>query len=219
MIQKDYIMRMIEQLTAAIAKILKLGDTGKQEEAIKEMENAFSNTIGLNLPLLDSFSVDNIAEMFGISKDRASAGIKCLAAAKLLKLRADLLNVSEPQKYSDRYHKVLGFYIKGLSATENLEIDKDQYCSDVRQIEKELAPELTSSEKYALFELYRTIGQYDRAEELLFHLKSIQYPGITKTGISFFEDLQAIDDTVLISYGLTKGEVNETLNDFLKSER
>jgi hypothetical protein len=155
MIQKDYIMRMIEQLTAAIAKILKLGDTGKQEEAIKEIENAFSNTIGLNLPLLDSFSVESIAEMFGISKDRSSAGIKCLAAAKLLKLRADLLKTSEPQKYSERYHKILGLYIKGLSAIEGLEINIAEYCSDVHQIENELAGELTGSQRNALSDLYK----------------------------------------------------------------
>lgn len=57
MIQKDYIMRMIEQMAKALVKILLNKEAGHQEEAIKEVENAFMKTIGIDSVLLFSWTL------------------------------------------------------------------------------------------------------------------------------------------------------------------
>jgi hypothetical protein len=80
MIQKDYIMRMIEQMTKILARVLINREEGRREEALQEIENAFGKTVGIDPLLLDTLPIENIAEMFGILNDDSTGSVKCLVA-------------------------------------------------------------------------------------------------------------------------------------------
>ena len=88
MIQRDYIMRMIELMTKMFAKALFLKDEGKQDEALNILDNSLKETIGIDPLLLDTLPLKNITDLLGMSTDTSTGAIKCLLCGKLLKERA-----------------------------------------------------------------------------------------------------------------------------------
>jgi hypothetical protein len=190
MIQKDYIMRIIEQMGKILAKVLLDKEEGKQEEAIKEIDNSFGTLIGIDALLLKTLSYENVAELFGISKDKSTASMKCIIAAKLLREKSELLKDVQAEESIENLHKALGLYLKGLLNIGYTEIDMTGFINDVKMLENDLKGKLSTDEYYLLFEFYRDIKEYGKAENYLSHLKDANYPGIKKIGLEFFKDLE-----------------------------
>jgi hypothetical protein len=148
MIQKDFIMRMIQQLTKMLAKILLLKEQGNQKEALIEVENAVRNTIGIDPELLDSLSIESISELFGISMDPSAGSIKCIVTGRLLKEKAEIFSSINDAKSKEYYHKALGLYLKGILNIGYTEIDLTSYYSDVKEIDQILGKLISTEETY-----------------------------------------------------------------------
>ncbi|AIQ54868.1 DUF6483 family protein [Paenibacillus sp. FSL R7-0331] len=64
MFRRDYIVRMIEDMTAMVAKVMTLKQEKKTTEALWEVDEQFNRHFRLNSRLLNSLSVEDMIEMF-----------------------------------------------------------------------------------------------------------------------------------------------------------
>ena len=218
MIRKDFIMRMIQQLSNFIAKIITNKNAENYDEALRNIDSAFENILGLNFNLLDTLSADDIAELLGISKDKSTGSMKCVVAARLLKEKAEVQKILErDDSYTLFYfQKALILYLHGMLNIGYSELDTTTYFTDIEYIEHRLGSSISDELTFKLFCLYRANEKYDKAENWLFRSKDAQYPDILNVGITFFKELTAIDEHKLRSGNMTKREIEEGLADFLK---
>jgi len=67
MIERDIIMRMVQQLAAAIAKILVHKNLQQYEEAFKEIDDACRCLIGMKWDFLRTFSGDQLSALLPVA--------------------------------------------------------------------------------------------------------------------------------------------------------
>jgi hypothetical protein len=218
MIRKDFIMRMIQQLSNFIAKIITNKNAENYDEALRNIDSAFENILGLNFNLLDTLSADDIAELLGISKDKSMGSMKCVVAARLLKEKAEVQKVLKKDDSVTLlyYQKALILYLHGMPNMGYSEQDTTTYYDDIEYIADKLGSSISAELMYKLFCIYRSNERYDKAENWLFRLNEAQYPGILNIGRAFFKELSTVDEHKLRSGNMTKEEIDEGLADFLK---
>ena len=88
MFRRDYIVRMIEDMTAMVAKVLTLKQERKTTEALWEVDELLSRHFRLNSRLLNSLSVEDVIDMFrfgGVMESDKLQGV-----AKLLKEESNI---------------------------------------------------------------------------------------------------------------------------------
>ncbi|PCJ55509.1 MAG: hypothetical protein COA79_20630 [Planctomycetota bacterium] len=90
MIEKDYVMRMIQQIGKSVAKVFKQIEDKKLEEAQLEAQSASIHFLGINFDLLKKLSTKGIIQLFTIDEDLDS--IKLYIAAQLLFCDAKINN-------------------------------------------------------------------------------------------------------------------------------
>lgn len=189
MIQKDYIMNMIEQTGKILAKVVLNKEEGKQEDAIKEIDKSFSQLVGIDSEILNALSSEGVSELFGINIDKSTGSMKCILVAKLLKEKGDLQIKVHPETSIQTLHKALLLYLKGILNLEYTEINMKDNYSDVMSIENVLKGRLSIEEIFLLFEFYKKIKEFDKAKDYLLFLRDSNYPNINKIGLSFFHEL------------------------------
>ncbi len=217
MIQKDYIMRMIEQLSKFLAKVLFKKNEGNHEEALSIIESAVENMFGLSLELFNTLSAKDIAELLGISKDKSTGGMKCIVAARLLKEKAEIHEL-EGKDYSftiSCYQKALSLYLQGMLSIGYTELDLTNYYADINQIANKLGSSIPNDLMHKMFSLHTSLEEYDKAEDWLFRLRDIGYPDIMNIGMEFFKKLAKVDESKLRKGNLRREEVDEGLTDFI----
>jgi hypothetical protein len=82
-IQRDYILRLIESLAQAIARVVALRKAGQAKEAEVELERAAGSLLGVDLRLLEAIGPGPIAAQLGHPE-------KVEALARLVEERAEL---------------------------------------------------------------------------------------------------------------------------------
>ncbi|MDZ7291410.1 MAG: DUF6483 family protein [candidate division KSB1 bacterium] len=118
MIERDYIMRMIAQLAAVLAKIMGAKKTQNYAEALQIAQNAYDQLFGLTGELVDRMDAATLALVLG-DKEKAKA------LASVLQEEGDLLilqgKISEG--YS-KYEKALALY----GEAQRLSTATDEEC-------------------------------------------------------------------------------------------
>jgi hypothetical protein len=218
MIQKDYIMRMIEQLAHFLSRILLQKDAGNHKEALISIESALETTLGLDSKLLDAISAKDISELLGISSDPPTGSMKCIVAARLCKEKAEVLKHTETDDSVSLlyYQKALYLYLQGVLNIGYTELDMTGYHADIRQIADTLGKSISNDLLFKMFSLYKSLGKYDKAAECLFRLKNAGYPDIYAVGMEFFKGLAKSDEVELLKCNLTKEDIEEGLFVFNK---
>jgi hypothetical protein len=207
MIKKDYIMRMVQQFTIAIAQILKLKGASQHSEALNVIDQTFHKLFGLSSTLIDSLSAESVVELLK-SNDSGDAQ-KYLLIAKLLKEKAEIHDSQETDCSSKtRYLKCLDLYLRGVTCGESVVVS-DCFSSIDRIIGNFEQHELPNSTKYKLMDYYEKTGRYSEVENLLFDLVELEgYRDIViEEGIFFYARLMAKTDQELAAGNLPKDEV------------
>jgi tetratricopeptide (TPR) repeat protein len=88
MFREDYILRLIEQVTAAIGEILGLKRLGRYPEALAEVDRALGRFLGLNLSLVSALPA---AELVALTRwgEKLDVG-KLVVLADLLQAEGDI---------------------------------------------------------------------------------------------------------------------------------
>ncbi len=147
MLQKDYIIRIVEQIAKVIAKVIFNKSVDNIDEAKRDIEKASENALGVNLQLLLSIPESNMVDLFGLSKDKETGSVKCIMAARLLKCYADL-HESENKLQTDLYTKSLNYYLYGLLNIGDSTINKNEIFNEMNEISAK--PEIVISKDIEL---------------------------------------------------------------------
>jgi hypothetical protein len=116
--REDYLLRSIQQVTAAIGEILGLSRLQKYPQALAEVDRALQSFAGLNLSLVTALPAPELVEMtrFG---ERLDVG-KLIALADLLQAEGDIYTAQAlPAEAAERYLKALELTLEVAFASEH----------------------------------------------------------------------------------------------------
>ena len=211
MINKDYILRMAEKFGRAMAIILHLREYNKHEEALIYIDDLLLQATGLTSRFINSVSDEMLLQ--AISPLGRLNVDKCLWIAVLLKSEGEIYE--EQGNSNESYYrslKALHLYLLALAHEATLQ-DTTLY-SDIQELLNKLEDyELPLSTKEKLFPFYEQIGQYDKAEDILFEVldADAMNGALFERGQAFYIRLLAKSDADLLAGNLSKEEVEEGL--------
>lgn len=210
-LEQDYIIRMVRQLTAVLTRVLGLRRAGEDGEALDVIADAYGRLSGVSPSLVHALSEEDLIELL---RARGSLDLRrCLTLAELLREEA---NVYEDQgKAEESYPR----YLKSLRLF--LEIQPDLAGAGLSVETTGLPEVLTHLEAYELppsvtgrlLAYHEAAGRFDQAEDLLWETiaEDEATPDLVEEGRAFYGRLLGKSDDELAAGGLPREEVEEGL--------
>lgn len=219
MLRRDYLVRMIEEMTEMIGKVFGLKQERKFIEALWEIDDLYKRQFRLNSNLLRALSARDITEMFRSGGEIEADKLQSLAY--LLKEEASIYYaMGQHNEGIICFMKSLHLY---LTAAMN---GADRSLWNLNEEFKELLLHLkgyrlpTDTERL-LFRFEEYEGRFDQAENVLFRLLHDEAIPLDE-GIAFYDRLLVLEPQILEQGGLPLSEVMEGLAElqsrFLYSE-
>lgn len=207
MFQRDYIMRMIEQLGQALIRIMKLKEAEKFDAAQIEINRAGKMLLGFDMALLRMLSDEEIIKLLKPVEDLDTG--KCIVTAELL---LEDGNICERQEQAETAGislvKSLSLFLEALLNSPQMR--SPEYLGKVEELVGRLrAFHLPGHISGKLMQFYEVIGDFARAEDVLFDLADREHPGTAALGERFFERLLQQSDEALRAGNLPRDEVVE----------
>lgn len=211
MFQKDYIMRMIEQLTIAFAALLGSKSQTKIEEFHEMVNEALHDITGMSEDTLLRLShKDLIRIMSGGTEINTE---KCLALAEMFKLKAEVTK-NDSAKSLDLYLKSFNIFVEVI-VSQGINV-QNKYLTIKEIIEVLKQYKVPKESNLLLFKYYDFTGQYDQAENVLFKMISIDnMDDMVDEGFAFYERLKTMTLMELEDGNLPLDEVIEGLEVYL----
>ena len=211
MLRKDYLLRQIEMLSGLVARLLKLRDTGAEQEAADEIEQSYQELFGLEPRLIGLLPTD-----FLLDKLRSGEYLDAdMGITLAILLREDASNFQVQGNVMEHYQRLtrslkvfLAIELEHQLVPEQLALyDVDAVLAQMDDYE--LPPDL----KYDLFQYYEDAGRFAQAEDVLHELieSSDAKEAIVAEAISFYESLLTLSDDELNAGNLPRTEVEEGL--------
>jgi Family of unknown function (DUF6483) len=206
MIERDYIMRMIQMLVQALIKIFSFKEKKDYPQALNEIQNASKSLIGVELDVIRRLSDVQIIDLLTLVKD--FDGLKCYLAGVLLKEEADILELQGKEVDS------VDTRMKSLSLLTEAVIEKGALLdSDHASAIDSVAAKLNHASlpvhiHKKVFHYYELIRQYGKAEDTVFEIIEKE-PSFVQEGLLFYERLQKKSDDDLREGNLSRNEIAE----------
>ncbi|CAM3968496.1 DUF6483 domain-containing protein [Cohnella lubricantis] len=213
MYDRDYLMRLISQMSVAMGRLMGLKEQKKHDEAMELIDEFLSRELRMRTRLALGLSDEDLLKMLSIGSAPNLESVAIIAA--FLQEDGDLLR--ETGRTVDavpRYEKALrlliyaileGGPIKGLRMEER-----------VRELIAGLEPyETTSETKRSIWGWEESQGQYADAENRLYELYEDRAVTADE-GRSFYKRLERLEDDALERGGLPRGELREGLEQWIK---
>ncbi|MGG3283634.1 DUF6483 family protein [Paenibacillus solani] len=210
MFRRDYLVRLIEDMTQMIAKVFSLKQERKHTEALWELDELFKRQFRLNSELLRSLSAADIEQLF--RNHGYLEADKLQTATRLLEEEASLLLELEREEEAIMlYIKVFQLYLKSaLQGADMKLIGLEERIGMVKEQLKSYAlPETAQRDYYAYAEQQ---GIYAEAENMLYQLLDNGYMEYDEA-TSFYERLLLKLPEDLARGGLPLEEVHEGIDD------
>lgn len=206
MIQNDYIMKMIAQLAKALSIVIKLKQSGRDDDALREIDRSMQRIVGLNSQLVNSLTNESLAATLrgGVELDVG----KALVIADLLKEEAGIYRARGSEAEADsRYFKSLYLYAEALN--EEVKLDLSQFVGRVTEVEAELGEYALPVELAAkVLRAYEGAGDFAAAEDVLFDmLEEDASEEVVEIGRGFYARLLERSDEELAAGNLPREEV------------
>jgi hypothetical protein len=206
----DYIVRLIEQFSRILARIISKKQAKAYTEALFEAENTYKRLIGLEAQLIHSLSDADLIEWLNTGDTLDIE--KCVITAELLREEAEIKELSGCMRedFTPLYIKSFSLYHEVLNHREipgpTIHIERVQFV--VNKLE---SMDLPLKTRYKLFRTNEMLGNLGKAEDLLYDLIQADYPGIRIEGKDFYERLLRKSDQELETGNLPRKEVEEGL--------
>lgn len=206
MFRKDYLVRMIEEMTEVVATVFSLKQQKKHKEALWKLDEELKRQFRLNSQMLHTLSVKDIIEMFKLG-DNAEAD-KLQSMARLMKEEGLIyIELDETDEGLTRLMKALHLFIYSTFHGADKQLwNVDKEIREILQAVSGYRPP-AETEKL-LFRYEESEGRLDKAEDILFRLRKDGELG-TEEAAAFYERLLQLDDETLVSGGLPREEVLE----------
>jgi hypothetical protein len=209
-IRNDYIMRLIAQLLKAMQQILKLKDSRRYDDALREVDLTMQRICGMNSQLVNGLSEESL-----VATLRAGAALdhgKALVLAELLKEEGDLLAALErPDEAFLRYYRSLYLYLEAFVGEDELRLPdySEKIAAVVERLDEFVLP-LEMTERLARY--YEQEGDFASAEDtiglLLDEDESEEARGVARR---FYERMLDRSDEELAAGNLTRDEVRDEI--------
>lgn len=168
MFRRDYIVRMIEDMTAMVAKVLTLKQEKKTTEALYEVDELLNRHFRLNSRLLNSLSVEDIIDMFRIGGVLESD--KLQGVARLLKEEAGIYNEGG-NKEAALFRAMRSLHLFLYADLNGADRELLQMNREIDELLKETEGYLLPAKTEQLLLAYmESLGRYSKAEDSLYRL-------------------------------------------------
>lgn len=207
MIHNDYIMRMIQQLVKVLAQILFLRERGRDDDALREIDQSMQRLCGLNSQLVNSLSR---ASLVAALRGGATLDVgKCLVVAGLLKEEADIVRErGDEDGAADRALKSLALYLEAMHDDARLVLPS--YVDRIREVAVALEDfEVPHDVRTSLMDYYELAGVYGLAEDVVFDMIEDEAAGSHEIAEAFYERMLTLSDDELNAGDLPRDEVLE----------
>jgi tetratricopeptide (TPR) repeat protein len=208
MIERDYIMRMIQMLVQVLARILFLKKGEQYPKALDEIQKASKQILGIELEVFRKLSDLQMIDFLSLD---VSLGIpKCYAAGILLKEEAEILAIQKNESES------LDTFVKSLSLLTEVAIhNKSPFDTEHARAIESVAGKLKGKEypvyvQKKLFRYFEIDGQYREAANMLSEIL-VNEPSFVVEGIGYYERLQKKSDGELSLGDLPRKDVEDVL--------
>jgi len=157
MIRRDYLMRLIEQFTEALSRILKLKNGKDYKKALSLIGETYEELLGFDSLFVNSFSTDDLIPI--ISIDRVPDVNKCIIIATLLKEEGEVYEAqNQPDISRMRYLKSLDIFLRGFLSEGEIKMYTSSY--DLEKVVEKLGKKnLTLEIKKRLSKYYEKINK------------------------------------------------------------
>jgi hypothetical protein len=213
MFQRDYILRLVEQLAKTLGAVLTLKKSRRFDEAERVITEAARNLVGIDIETLLALSIDQIVTLFspGGSLDTG----KCLVVAELLYEEGEVNNLQGDERiaYISRT-RALALLLE-VSGREDLARipDAEAYLRKIEALTRALATYApVPAIQRRLIHHHERRGNFADAEDVLFDLIDAGHNEILVSGIKLYERLLAKSDEELERGKLPRSEVEEGLS-------
>jgi len=220
MFQRDYILRLVEQLAKTLGAVLVLKKARRFDEAELAVSEAAKNLVGLDVRTLLALPLEQIVTLFS-PVGSLDAG-KCLVVAEILYEDGDVksLKGDEAAAYRSRI-RALGLLLE-VSGRESLERipDPDKYLRKIETLIEFLSAYAPVPEiQERLIPHFERQGELARAEDVLFELIDAGHEEAVAPGIELYERLLSKTDEELERGDLPRSEVEEGLSQLRERAR
>ena len=213
MINRDYILRMIEQLARFLQRALLMKDAQQYPESMAEIKKAGKIFLGLNLDAMEALSDKDLIRLWSVGNDLDAE--KCALASQIFRAEGEIY---EHQGDAEKAHAC---YRKSLSlATETINFLKEKIPSELITTVDFLTSHMGTdnlplSLQKKVFTSYATVGKFSKAEDLLFDIVEEDL-SFVQSGRQFYELLLKRSDDELNNGNLPRNEVLESLEQLNK---
>jgi hypothetical protein len=202
MFQRDYVLRLIEQLAKTLGAVLTLKKARRFEEAEQVITGAAKNLVGLDIDTLLALPLDQIIALFSPAGS-LDAG-KCLVLAELLSEAGDVKGLRRDARtaYLSR-ERALGLLLEVTDREGPDRIpDPERYRSKIANLVR------------ALIRHHESQGNFADAEDLLFDVLDARPADVDliPVGVEMYERLLERSDEELAAGKLPRDEVEEGLS-------
>jgi tetratricopeptide (TPR) repeat protein len=211
MLTEDYIMRMINQMVAVLAKLIGLKDAGQYQSAQQVIDQSLEQLLGLKPELLKHMDDSSILNLLTSQGELGTERLNILA--ELYRHEGDIL------KYQNRTQEAISDYQRALYFYLQLpDHQKDQDSSKIKQKISNLFIELEDVNLpveilYQLFDFFERNGEFALVKDVitrLLHSPEVDSHIITDL-ITYYERLLESSEADLRSGGLTRAQVEQNL--------
>jgi len=207
MIHRDYIMRLIEQMVAALTRILFNKQIHNYDQALQEIDNALKAMFGWGADFTTTLSAGDL--LAHLETVEGQYWEKCLVAAELINEEAQVFALKNGRSpmITDLYYKAFIFYFNAVQNAGDYQIGPYKYKLD--QLATLLAQEDLLEHKSRLCEYYEWCGNYARAEDIYYELLETDRAGIMPLLDAFYQRLLLKSDAQLAAGNLPRNEALE----------
>ena len=206
MFRRDYIVRMIEDMTAMVAKVLTLKQDKKTTEALWEVDELLMRHFRLNSRLLNSLSVEDIIDMFRLGG--VLEADKLQGVARLLKEEGGIYAAKGDQDTAlFRAMRSLHLFIyAGLHGADRELLNMTE---EINELLEEVEPyRLPAKTERLLMTYHESLGHYAKAENSLYRLWE-QGQDVAAEGRELYGRLLLLSPEQLAEGGLPLEEVQQ----------
>jgi len=206
MIERDYIMRMIDILSKVLARALFLRKSLEFPKAADELAAAARNLLGLDHDLILLMSDAQLIEL--LSTDELLGASKCYTLGMLLKEDAELsLEQGKQEEAAALLTKSASLLLTSFLGADTPVVPAHQTSVDeaIARLGSIRSP---SPIALKLLDYYERTGRYDKAEDLLFD-RLDDDPEFLRKGLALYERLLAHTDEDLMRGNLPRTEIEE----------
>lgn len=213
-IQRDYIMRIIEQLCGVILHVVGLRRSGQEQQAFATIEQEAERVLGIDIAVLRTLSQSDAVETMRtarLTRPDASDAEWWITLAIFLE-EATLLQQQDEPKAAQQTEQLAAL------ALDHVPLDETSTETLAQLIATYDATEpLPASIRTVLWLHHERLGAYDQAEDWLFDLLESESltANLLHRAAAFYHRLEAHSDEDLVHGGLPRSEVQEGLEHVL----